>query len=121
MLMAKYFRKEGIKHNVPPIFFLSPTLYQLNEPFHGANFLYAEPELKGDWKKMTTNHTECKDDLMASFSHFSFWLSSQLFIITDLQGSGFLLTDPAIHSIDEHLFRERTNRMQEGINEFFLY
>ena len=58
---------------------------------------------------------------MASFSHFTYWLSNGLLIVTDLQGSGYLLSDPAIHSTDTTLFKEKTNRRQEGINEFFLF
>ena len=58
---------------------------------------------------------------MASFSHFTFWASEGLFIVTDLQGSGNLLSDPAIHSENYKLFQERTNRKKEGICEFFLF
>jgi hypothetical protein len=46
---------------------------------------------------------------MASFSHFSDYYSYNLFMITDLQGSGLLLSDPAIHSDDRTLFKEQTN------------
>ena len=57
---------------------------------------------------------------MAAFSHFTYWLSDGLFIVTDLQGADNLLSDPAIHSENKKLFAERTNRKQEGINEFFV-
>ena len=40
-------------------------------------------------------------------------------MITDLQGSGNLLSDPAIHSKDTRLFRERTNLRQRGIFAFY--
>ena len=46
---------------------------------------------------------------MASFSHFSDFFSHSLFMITDLQGSGLLLSDPAIHSENKTIFKEATN------------
>jgi hypothetical protein len=56
---------------------------------------------------------------MASFSHFSYIASQKLFMITDLQGSGCLLSDPAIHSEDKNLFKEGTNLKMKGITTFF--
>ena len=40
-------------------------------------------------------------------------------MITDLQGTGSLLSDPAIHSTDMEQFAETTNLGQEGIETFF--
>ena len=51
---------------------------------------------------------------MASFSHFTHFWSDGLFMVTDLQGCGLLLSDPAIHSEDRTLFREDTNLGQKG-------
>lgn len=57
---------------------------------------------------------------MASFSHFSHFFSDGLFMITDLQGSGYLLSDPAIHSEDRTLFSEPTNLGTLGIEAFYI-
>ena len=46
--MARYFRKMGCAYNVPPIFFLSPTLLKLKTPFEGVRYIYAEPEIDVD-------------------------------------------------------------------------
>ena len=46
---------------------------------------------------------------MASFTHFSHFYSGGYFMITDLQGSANLLSDPAIHSKDRKIFSERSN------------
>jgi hypothetical protein len=57
---------------------------------------------------------------MASFSHFSDWWSFGLFMITDLQGSGLLLSDPAIHSENKKLFKENTNLGRKGMDYFYV-
>ena len=46
---------------------------------------------------------------MASFSHFTYTVSSSYLMVTDLQGYGLVLTDPAIHSEDTDNFSEQTN------------
>ena len=62
MVMARCFRHLGCDHDVPPIFFLSPTLYRLEKPFNGISYIFAEPEIDVEkWQKLTTNHTHCKD------------------------------------------------------------
>ena len=96
--------------NGPPIFFLPPTIYKLSEPFNGVSYIYAEPKIDmNQWAKQTSNYTFCRSQIMASFTHFSDFHSYGLFMITDLQGSGLLLSDPAIHSRDKKLFKESTN------------
>lgn len=40
-------------------------------------------------------------------------------MITDLQGVGNLLTDPAIHCSNRELFKERTNLGDKGIKAFY--
>ena len=57
---------------------------------------------------------------MASFSHFSHLFSWGLFMITDLQGAGLLLSDPAIHSENKNLFKENTNLGEKGIALFYV-
>lgn len=87
----------------------------------GAKIVYAEPYIKldGDWGKYTNNYDYCIKQTMSCFSHFSHVQSQCLFMITDLQGHGNLLSDPAIHSQDTSLFRERTNLKQKGIFAFY--
>ena len=41
-------------------------------------------------------------------------------MVTDLQGKANILSDPAIHSMDPKIFKERTNFAETGINNFFL-
>ena len=40
-------------------------------------------------------------------------------MITDLQGVGTILSDPAIHSANRQLFNERTNLGDKGIKAFY--
>jgi hypothetical protein len=119
--MAKYFRKLSCKHNAPPIFFLPPILYQLETPFKGTKILYAEPYIdQTEWKKYSNNYDFCQNQSMATFSHFTHVASLESFMITDLQGSGCLLSDPAIHSENTELFNEKTNLKTEGFDRFYI-
>jgi hypothetical protein len=118
--MARLYRRETSKFNALPIFFLPPTIYKLNKPFNGVSYIYAEPMIDiTNWQKYSNNYTHCVDQTMGSFSHFSWEYSFHYFMISDLQGSGFLLTDPAIVSQDEETFSEDTNLGQGSINAFF--
>ena len=120
LFMANLYRHLTCELNAAPIFFLPPMLYELEQPFKGAKVLYAEPYIgTGDWGKYTNNYDYCVKQTMSCFSHFSHVQSQCLFMITDLQGSGNLLSDPAIHSQDTALFRERTNLRQKGILAFY--
>jgi hypothetical protein len=95
-------------------------MYKLDKPFMGAKFIYAEPYIdQTEWKKYTNNYDFCASQTMATFSHFSYIASQRLFMITDLQGSGCLLSDPAIHSDNTDLFKESTNLKMKGILTFF--
>ena len=118
--MAKYFRQVTSDLNLRPIYFLPPTIYKLNTPFNGAHYLYAEPLIDVEqWTKYTNNYQLCKSPTMASFSHFTHQMSKGYFMITDLQGTGSLLSDPAIHSTDMEQFKETTNLGKQGIDTFF--
>ena len=54
--MARCFRSLSCKENAPPIFFLNPTIYEIESAgegsFNGVNYIYAEPmvDLK-DWER----------------------------------------------------------------------
>ena len=99
--MAKYFRQVTSDLNLRPIYFLPPVIYKLSTPFNGAHYLYAEPLIDAEqWTKYTNNFQLCKSPTMASFSHFTHQMSKGYFMITDLQGTGSMLSDPAIHSTD---------------------
>jgi hypothetical protein len=40
-------------------------------------------------------------------------------MITDLQGKGFVLSDPAVHTLDPSIIKEVTNLGIKGFNKFF--
>ena len=42
---------------------------------------------------------ECRSPCFAAFSHFTYNYTGGNLIVTDLQGKGFLLSDPAIHTV----------------------
>lgn len=106
--------------NGPPITYLQPTIYYLTKPFKGVEVLYAEPLIDmSEFEKYSNNYDYCKNQFMASFSHFTHIASGGLFMVSDVQGSGCLLTDPAILSEDTKLFREKTNLGTKGIDAFY--
>ena len=84
--MSKYYRKVTcLLSNVPILFYLKPFIYILEKPINGTRFFYSEilindPENKikfnelsnEEFTKYTNNSSYSINDLIASFSHFSF-------------------------------------------------
>ena len=78
----------------------------MNKPFKDdLNLEYS----KDEFKRYTNNATYCINQSISSFSHFTYMASEEYLVVTDLQGKGFMLTDPAIHSEDIKTFSESTN------------
>ncbi len=100
-ILAKIFRK--VTYNIdhaPPLFYLSPFVYTLDTPFNGVKHFYAEPEIdmtNSDWVKYTNNFAACQDAIMGAFSHFSYQATHGYLLLSDVQGLGTVLSDPAIH------------------------
>jgi hypothetical protein len=90
--------------------------------------LSLEPLIEGSYKKYNNNtnwvNKDNPDDLACqaaqAFAHFTFERSQGRFLVTDLQGVGRLLTDPAIHTRDDERFKlSDTNLGTEGFKFFF--
>lgn len=90
--------------------------------------LSLEPLIEGSYKKYNNNtnwvNKDDPDDLACqaaqAFAHFTFERSQGRFLVTDLQGVGRLLTDPAIHTRDDERFKlSDTNLGKEGFKFFF--
>ncbi|KAF3904090.1 hypothetical protein ABW21_db0201986 [Orbilia brochopaga] len=94
----------------------------------GEECLSLEPFIQGDYIKYNNNcgyvnqenpHDRFNQAAQA-FSHFTFERSRGRFLVSDLQGVGHLLTDPAIHTLDPERFKlSETNLGQEGFKFFF--
>jgi hypothetical protein len=83
--MARMYRRETCKFNGQPIFLLPSTIYQLDKPFNGVSYIYAEPMIDMEnWQRYSNNWSHCIDHSMSSFSHFSYEYSGHYFIINDL-------------------------------------
>lgn len=87
-----------------------------------------EPFLDGEYVKYNSNtfwdHNETPDSpakqAAQAFSHFTFERSWGHMLIIDLQGVGYTLTDPAIHTRDPDRFKlSGTNFNEEGFKFFF--
>jgi len=59
--------------------------------------------MKG-WEKYTTASGESKSQSMAAFSHFTFVATEGYLIVDQLQGKGFLLSNPLIHCGNKEQF-----------------
>ncbi len=91
-------------------------------------FLSLEPYIEGKYVKYSNNCGHINEDIpddqnnlaAQAFSHFTFERSRGRFVVTDLQGVGSLLTDPAIHTQDPNRFKlADTNLGKEGFKFFF--
>ncbi|EMC99227.1 hypothetical protein BAUCODRAFT_146198 [Baudoinia panamericana UAMH 10762] len=115
----------------PPLDFIVTSCLQHAPNTAGsrnAAYLSLEPFIEGDYVKYNTNsayvNEELGDDpfnqMAQAFSHFTFERSWGHFLVTDLQGSGHLLTDPAIQTKDPERFKlNDTNLNEEGFKFFF--
>ncbi|KAF3933678.1 hypothetical protein ABW19_dt0200534 [Dactylella cylindrospora] len=87
-----------------------------------------EPFIQGEYVKYNNNagyvNNKIPDDRFnqtaQAFSHFTFDRSQGRFLVSDLQGVGHILTDPAIHTLDPGRFNlTETNLGKEGFKFFF--
>ncbi|KAF2474959.1 uncharacterized protein BDR25DRAFT_301511 [Lindgomyces ingoldianus] len=87
-----------------------------------------EPFIEGTYVKYNNNCGYVNEDdpsdrfnqAAQAFSHFTFERSRGCFLVSDLQGVGHRLTDPAIHTLDPERFKlSDTNLGKEGFKFFF--
>lgn len=87
-----------------------------------------EPFIEGDYVKYNSNCGYVNDKeryerfskAAQAFSHFTFERSKGRFLVSDLQGVGYVLTDPAIHTLDPERFKlADANLNEEGFKFFF--
>ena len=87
-----------------------------------------EPYIEGKYVKYNNNCGYINKDnpdnpihqAAQAFSHFTFERSQGQFLVSDLQGVGNVLTDPAIHTLDPERFNlADTNLGPEGFKFFF--
>lgn len=60
---------------VPPLSYLLPVRYELDEPFEGYSHVYGEVDIGiavDKWKKFTNNDEYCGSNFYATLSHFSY-------------------------------------------------
>ena len=91
-------------------------------------YLSLEPFIEGTYVKYNSNMGYVNDEVPSNrmnqvaqaFSHFTFERSQGLFLVSDLQGVGSVLTDPAIHTRDQKQFKlADSNLGEEGFKFFF--
>jgi hypothetical protein len=60
---------------------------------------------------------------LAVFTHFSYFVSQENLMLTDLQGSSFILTDPSFHTECPHPYyiEEETDYHSSGFASFLFF
>ncbi|CAD8064174.1 unnamed protein product [Paramecium sonneborni] len=143
--MAYFFNCESYKlEDIPLIFYVLPTLYQLEKPLYGMTKIYGETFIDTQFlfqkysdknikfQKYTTNFYGSNQEFYyySVFSHFSYIESKGLFVITDLQGYDNIFTDPSIQTKKNRIKIQKngqsiyildvdnTNQNQRGIDIF---
>ena len=95
----------------------------------GAKCMSLEPLIRGDYIKYNSNQGWVNKDnegdptfqAAQAFSHFTYERSKGLFMVTDLQGVGRVLTDPALQTWDpNYLPLAGGNICHDGFCFFFL-
>ncbi|KAL7549164.1 hypothetical protein ACHAWF_012437, partial [Thalassiosira exigua] len=97
----------------PPIKVLSSEVYRLKAPRHpgGLRYLAVEQYLDGKYEKWNNNggfvnKSDClKCRVAQAFSHFTYEKSQHQEMVVDIQGSGYVYTDPQIHSAKKEFGR----------------
>lgn len=91
------------------------------------SYISIEPFIEGEYVKYNNNAGHVREDssdpfnaAAQAFSHFTFERSFGYFMVTDLQGVGHSLTDPAIQAKDPERFKlSPTNHGVDGFKFFF--
>jgi hypothetical protein len=116
----------GEEHSID--FIVTTCLKGRSRMASGGECMSLEPFIEGTYIKYNNNCSYVNEDIpndrfnqaAQAFSHFTFERSRGRFLVSDLQGVGGVLTDPAIHTLDPERFKlTDTNLNQEGFKFFF--
>ena len=120
---------ELLETEEPIDFVVTMCLQKQSRTSSKNKWLSLEPFLEGEYVKYNNNQLfvreDSPDDLFnrkaQAFSHFTFERSWGHFLVTDLQGVGNLLTDPAVQTLDHERFKlNPTNLNEAGFKFFFV-
>ncbi|KAJ6246672.1 eukaryotic elongation factor 2 kinase-related [Anaeramoeba flamelloides] len=83
----------------------------------------AEPFLKGEYVKYCDNKfykaSQTKHSTIYSFSHYTYHITNEKYMVVDLQGVNNFLTDPAINSLGQNTNFNSADLGKLGITKFF--
>jgi hypothetical protein len=119
----------GLWKSKHPLDFIVTTCLETKAPSGTEKqYISLEPFIDGPYVKYNSNNGYVMEDssdgsfnlAAQAFSHFTFERSMGCFLVSDLQGVGHLLTDPAIQTKDTERFKlSDTNLNEEGFKFFF--
>jgi Alpha-kinase family/von Willebrand factor type A domain len=116
----------GEEHSID--FIVTTCLKGKSGTASGDECMSLEPFIEGTYVKYNNNCGYVNEDnpddpfnkTAQAFSHFTFERSRGAFLVSDLQGVGHVLTDPAVHALDPERFKlADTNLGKEGFKFFF--
>ena len=93
-----------------------------------GEYLFLEPFVEGNFVTYNNNRGYVDNNKFAdefnqaaqAFSHFTFERSTGRFLVSNLQGAGYIFTNPSVHTLDNEQFQRRnTNFGQDGFKFFF--
>eukprot|EP00347_Sterkiella_histriomuscorum_P001900 403370239 len=122
-ILTRIFRVQCVSFKLfPPLSYVLPIRYELEQPFNGCTHIYAEIEIDCEqWTKFTNNAGYSINNFYPTISHFTYETTRHVFMLTDIQGEGIVLSDPAFHSKPRQLIKDRTNLGKEELDQFHIY
>jgi hypothetical protein len=86
--LTRFYRKATKDINkAPPLFYVTPVIYFIDEEFNGNKYIFAEPDINIDdtkFEKWSNNLTESNNDAYTSFSHFTHYASGLNYLVNYL-------------------------------------
>ncbi|CAG8819338.1 17537_t:CDS:1, partial [Racocetra persica] len=123
--LSKKFNLITKTKKISPVNFLRARLVRLIINNKTQYYILEEQLCGAEFKRFNTNSgiITLSRPVLEAFSHFTYEHTKGYLVVCDLQGielnNKFLLTDPAIHCVDNSRFGQ-TNLGQEGIARCFL-
>lgn len=115
-----------LKSHYPIDFIVTTCLKDNAKIILNNECIFLEPFIEGTFIKYNNNCGYVRNDndefnlAAQAFSHFTFERSQGYFLVSDLQGVGYILTDPAIHTLDPERFQlAESNLGVDGFKFFF--
>jgi hypothetical protein len=120
---------KDMRFHTLPICYPNVKVLHLPERPEGRQYYCVEEYIKGRYQKFSNNNgyvnraLEVLHPILQTFSHFTYHHTRGILLLVDLQGAvqrdQYMLTDPAMHTIDRKLLPDAANLGEPGMAAFF--